>query len=500
MSHSKYTIFSIAFLFFLSALMMFKQIVSAGYFSCIIEDSYTYTSWAGQFIQALKEGIIYPRWLPLNFWGYGSPTFIIYPPLAFYLVGLFNVFTGSVITAMNLSKFAALFLSGMGMFFLVKEFYSEKIALLTAAFYVIFPYNIFQFYFIGTFASTISFMWFSPIILFTYRYIKQGSYTNMAYAGLCYGGLILTHLINAYMFTFVFIAFIIYMSIIQKRPEKLLAIPMILVIGFLISAAYTLPIMYEKGLVSIKAFLSRGFHFANCFILPNRVSTLPADRFWPVYYDFFIFFVLLFFIFIFLFLILILKMNSLGNMEDVNAVNKFFAATAICSMFLLFGISTFIWKTIPFFNYIQFPHRWLNITTFAIGFLSSSAFWNLRDTYNTKREHRFFLILLLLVCLLSVYCLLLDYGYIKSAHFFKENELMPVRAANWNIEHLPAGVDMDKVDNDNQLEEKAVATGAEGSVRVTTWKSTVRIAEMTLEKPSLLRIRTFNTSISALME
>jgi len=368
MTNRKYTLFSISFLFFLSALMMLKQLKSADYFSCIIEDSYTYTSWAWQFIQALKEGIIYPRWLPLNFWGYGSPTFILYSPLAFYLIGLFNVFTGSVITAMNLSKFVTLFLSCTGMFFLVKEFYSQKIALLTSAFYVIFPYNIFQFYFVGTFASTVSFMWFSPIVLFTYRYIKHGSYINIAYAGLCYGGLILTHLINAYMFTFVFIAFIIYMSVNQKRPDKLLAIPITFTIGFLISAAYTLPLMLEKEFVSTKAFLSRGFYFANFFILPNRVSTLPPDRFWPVYYDFFIFFVLLFFIFIFLFLILILKMNSLRNMEDVNAVNKFFAGIAICSMVLLFGISTFIWKTIPLFSYIQFPFRWLNITTFALVF------------------------------------------------------------------------------------------------------------------------------------
>jgi uncharacterized membrane protein len=122
MNDRKYTIFSILFLFFLSALIMLRQLKSPDYFSCIIEDSYTYTSWAWQFIQALKEGVIYPRWLPLNFWGYGSPTFILYPPLAFYLVAFFNVFTHSLIAAMNITKLAALVFSGVGMFFLVKEF------------------------------------------------------------------------------------------------------------------------------------------------------------------------------------------------------------------------------------------------------------------------------------------------------------------------------------------------------------------------------------------
>ena len=105
MMRNKYTIFCMVFLFCLSALIMLRQLISGDYFSCIIEDSYTYTSWAWQFVEALKEGVIYPRWMPLNFWGYGSPTFILYPPFAFYLVGFFNIFTDSIIAAMNISKF-----------------------------------------------------------------------------------------------------------------------------------------------------------------------------------------------------------------------------------------------------------------------------------------------------------------------------------------------------------------------------------------------------------
>ena len=234
--------------------MMLRQLLSEGYFSCIIEDTYTYTSWAWQFKEALKEGVIYPRWLPLNFWGYGSPTFILYPPIAYYLVAFFNMFTGSVITAMNITKFMALFMCGVGMFFLVREFYSEKIALLTSSFYIVFPYNIFQIYFVGTFASTISFLWFSPIILFTYRYMKDRHYKDVIYAGLCYGGLILTHLINAYMFTFVLVAFIISMAIVKRRPGYLMSMLLIIAVGLLISAVYIVPVIFEKQFLSMEHF------------------------------------------------------------------------------------------------------------------------------------------------------------------------------------------------------------------------------------------------------
>jgi len=82
--------FSIVFLFLLSLLLMLKQLASSSYFTVNIEAAFVYPSWAWQFKEALREGIIYPRWTPLNFWGYGSPTFLLYPPLAYYLVALFN--------------------------------------------------------------------------------------------------------------------------------------------------------------------------------------------------------------------------------------------------------------------------------------------------------------------------------------------------------------------------------------------------------------------------
>jgi hypothetical protein len=489
MSHRKHTIFVIAVLFFLSALMMLRQLASSNYFSCIIQDSYTYTSWAWQFIEALKEGIIYPRWLPLNFWGYGGPTFILYPPLAFYIVAFFDIFTHSVITAMNITKFVALFLSGVGMFFLIKEFYSEKIALLTASFCIIFPYYIFQFYFVGTFASVTSFIWFAPIILFTYRYVKDRHYKYVIYASLCYGGLILTHLINAYMFTIVLIAFIIYMTIVKKRITLLLSIPLIMITGLLISAAYVLPFIYEKQFLNMKFFIGEGggsgFDFHNFYILPDLTNKFSQGDLWPVYYNTFVFFIFFFCILIFLFLIHTIKLLHVRTLEDIKAVNKFFLGTAIGSIFLLFGISTFIWEAIPFFKYIQFPSRWLNITAFAVAFLSAVTFLVVDTVYKTKKRHNLFIILLFLICLL------LDYKYINSAHMFTKEKLEPVKSANWNLEHLPEWVNVEKIFQ-KDLDNKILITKGEGKTDIIKWESAKRVIKITSKTPLSLRIRTFN--------
>src|SRR5881398_3473944 len=47
--------------------------------------------WADQFTAQLAHGVIYPRWLPLSNAGLGAPVFYYYPPLAFYLAGLFGL-------------------------------------------------------------------------------------------------------------------------------------------------------------------------------------------------------------------------------------------------------------------------------------------------------------------------------------------------------------------------------------------------------------------------
>ncbi len=39
-------------------------------------------TWASQFAEQFRAGILYPRWMPESFDGLGSPAFYFYPPLA----------------------------------------------------------------------------------------------------------------------------------------------------------------------------------------------------------------------------------------------------------------------------------------------------------------------------------------------------------------------------------------------------------------------------------
>jgi hypothetical protein len=449
-----------------------------------MSDTYQYTSWTSQFIDALKEGIIYPRWTSLNFWGYGNPTFILYGPLAFYLVALFCIFSDSIILAMNLTKFLSLFVSAIGTFFLVREIYGDKIAFISGIVYIFSPFYIFSTYMGGSFPSSISLMWFPLILFFIYKYIKKREYLYLLYSGVCYGGLILTHIINAYMFTFIIMAFIIYMSLAERKPKYLFAIPAVLITGIAISSAYFLPFIHEKHFFNYQSELEI-FPIRYLFIFPKYTNNFPSDFFWRAFYNEYLGFVILFFVITLLVLFFqILKSNHLIKKNDIDIFNKFFIGVSFFSLFLLFGPSILLFETVPFFKY-TFPVRWLIITAFAVVLLFSFFIYKLENAASKLIRYPF-LVLLFLMCLLS------DYKYIMNACTFDQQELFPAKDINWVSWFLPKGINVNSLDKDGGLKEKVVVTKGQGNYKIVKWESAKRIIETTASQATILRIRTFN--------
>ncbi|MFZ3207514.1 MAG: 6-pyruvoyl-tetrahydropterin synthase-related protein [Geobacteraceae bacterium] len=477
------TLYRLLLLLALATALMLRQLITDGYFSVISGDTVSYTSWAWQFNEALKEGILYPRWTSLNFWGYGSPTFILYSPLAFYLAALLNLFTGSLLLAMNLAKFTALFISAAGMFFLVKEFYSEKTALLTAAFYMMLPVNILQYYLFGGFASVISFAWFPLILLFIIRYLNNGKYRHLVYAGLCYGGLILTHLINAYMFTFVMVLFILQGCRGGNSARNLPAIPFIMTTGFLVAAGYLLPLAWEKRFVNLEAFI--GLIYSDFFILPDLSGKLSPGHVWAVYYKTFLLNTAFYVALVLLFFIILRKLPRPAHTEAPVNISSFALILAISSIFLLFGISTPLWEIIPFFKFIQFPVRWLNIATFAIALLFASCCEAWSATGKAKGP-------LLIGSVLFGLCLAMDCHYVTNAPRFSKRELIPGKPVNWTFEHLPKGANLDNLNKYALSSEKAVIFKGKGEARIVAWKSAERTLQVTAQEPVTIRLATFN--------
>jgi hypothetical protein len=470
-------------LFLLSAALMSKQLMVPGYYSVITNDTITYTRWARDFAEALKEGVAYPRWMANDFWGYGSPAFISYSPLSFYLAAVLFQFTGSMAEAMSIAKFLAYFLAGTGLFFLAAEFYPKRIAFLAAAGYLLYPFNLLQIYLFGSFAAVVSLGWYCPILLSISRYYSRREFRHLMHAGLCYGGLCLTYLINAYILAFVMASFIVIKSVRSRRFIDLLPFPAVVMTGCLLAAAYLLPLLAERSLLHVDSFISGpGHSYSKFFLLPKLTDLLPTWMFWRVYYDLFASHTWALMVVL---VSLSLKAVRFGGLNpDVTDVNRTSICLAAFSIFMSFGVSGFVWETVPFFKFIQFPVRWLHIAVLAASLLAASFLHTAEKRFSSCKTYHSRVILIFLI-LISM-----DAIYIKKAHRFAEQELLRDTSQVWPQEHLPIGIEMSTLRREATAGGKADVIEGVGTAETVSWKSTERVARVAAGKPVVVRVGT----------
>ncbi len=106
---------TIVFLLAIAAIVLNQRMIRYG---IIFEsnDIKYHISWLQYFSQQLSEGIVYPRWLTGHNYGYGSPTFVFYPPLVYYLGSLLK-FIGLNIEQAIIALFSlAIFFAGFNFY------------------------------------------------------------------------------------------------------------------------------------------------------------------------------------------------------------------------------------------------------------------------------------------------------------------------------------------------------------------------------------------------
>ncbi len=81
--------------------------------------------WLQHFYKQLLEGIWYPRWLAGTNYGYGSPTFVFYPPFVYYLGSLFRRIGIDIQNTLIILYSLALFLSGFSCYLFCQNRYGK---------------------------------------------------------------------------------------------------------------------------------------------------------------------------------------------------------------------------------------------------------------------------------------------------------------------------------------------------------------------------------------
>jgi hypothetical protein len=190
--------------------------------------------WTDQFGDQLRQGNLYPRWLPASHDGLGSPVFYYYPPLSFYPAGLFaalGLAPGAAIVATFGLTFAG---SGAAMFRWAR---GTNHPLAAGFFFMAAPYHLADFYGRGALAETCAIA-FIPLLALGLKRVAEGR--GPALAAISYAAMIATHLPLALLASLLLV--LPYALVLAKgRPRALLGFAPPLALGIALSAIYLLP-------------------------------------------------------------------------------------------------------------------------------------------------------------------------------------------------------------------------------------------------------------------
>ena len=346
-----------AVIFTCAFLTLAWQFIHPGYYNVYYQDAAMLPKYVLEFKESFRQGIFYPRWMADDVWGYGSPVFVLYSPLLYFIasvVSYSNIGLPLIISTINL---AVLCIGGIFLFRFLKDEYGYRAALIAAIFYVTLPSRVYEIYFLNTPAGRFGEV-FLPMALFFARKVKYEPFKRANFTGLAfsYSGLVISHLATAFLFTPFLLAYVFVTGGRKTRTRVILQTGLALGTGLLLSSFFFLPVLLERALVQI-----------------NYLSTIEVYQYWRhlvftgpprfrgKYLDM---------VYLGLktklmveagLLLAIVTIIQVRQRSRPNRETYFFLTSVIFCLFMMSFLSGFLWENIPALKVIVFPTRFLPV-------------------------------------------------------------------------------------------------------------------------------------------
>jgi hypothetical protein len=333
--------------------------------------------------RALAFGQFPVRFVQNLGFGYGYPLFNYYAPLPYYFAAA-GMFLGlNVIYATKIMMIFGFCLAGVSMFLLGKRIWGTTGGLLSATLYTLAPYHAVQLYVRGSIGEMYALGLLPLIILGIYelwRSDHKGSYIKAGMIAVAC--LILSHTVSIIMFFSLLVPYLILVSgiALNKKDSSLLikhvaffAIPIAL------TAFFWLPAIAELKYIQLSTNSGNNvdykLHFKTLMQLWNSPwgyggSAPTPDK------DGMSFMIgkislILASVTLFLFGLKVYKKKSIHKLNGESLL--IFLGMFLISIWLITSSSSFLWKSIPFFQLIQFPWRFLVYATLFVSLIAGGT-------------------------------------------------------------------------------------------------------------------------------
>lgn len=410
------------------------------------------------FYDALRAGHLYPSWLAASNSGFGDPSVRFYPPALYYLMSASRALFGDWYDA-TLPVFAVLtFIGVLGAYFWARSFVAPRYAVWAGLFYAIAPYRVnesLENFLLAEYAGGAALVF---AFAFLERVCSERRWRDVVGLGAAYAMLILTHLPLTVMGSLMLCLYALMRIERSHFWATVSRLSLGVLLGLAASARYWVMMVSELGWIRAGRVAPSGWYdYRNNFLFSefsyntstwwtNYIALATVAMFIPVF------------------------VLCLRKRRDVLGLS----VLAVLSFFMTTGLSKPLWVIIPRLKDIQFPWRWLALTSAACSVLMAVALpvWveKLRGT-SAATWRKVAIVasgfVLLSVCFLATHFMERAYYYDR-AKFYEE--LAPLDGLRSHKDWWPVWVKGDQLPR-----EMSGNVEAEGrDVSVTSWTATQR--------------------------
>lgn len=365
-----------------------------------------------EFYKTLADGNLYPRWAPDLNNGFGVPLFNYVYPFPNYFSATLHTLNFSFIDSFKLNMFFAMIIGSIFFFLWAREFWGDLGGVVASSFYSFSPYHLLDIYIRGSVGEVWALAFFPAFLWSITKFIKDKKLSYCFYSSIFFAIIVFSHNILAFMFLFFSILYATFILLIQKQKISISKLIIIFALGIGLSAIFWLPAILEKQYVKGLEVYDYSSNFPEFYqlIIPSWGSgfsggTLQNELSFQIgIANLLVVFLNLFFIF-------------KKHLKVDKRIIWFFLISFISVFILMLEISSPIWKVIPFFNYFQFPWRFLSLEILICSFLAGSTVFLWKGK--------------ILALILITIAVLLGIGYTKPAYYHMRNDNYYISRSNF---------------------------------------------------------------------